>query len=67
MTAATPVVCPKCGQRADRRPGFRLTDAGADAVFVDDELAVLAPQYLDCLQCGHRSVVPGGSIEVRQP
>lgn len=63
---AEPVVCAKCKQSANRRPGFRLTDAGPDAVFVGEE-AIVAPQWLECLNCGHKEMVPGGSIEVRKP
>jgi hypothetical protein len=65
---AEPAVCENkaCGQRADRRPGFRLYDAGPEAIFVGEE-AIPAPQWLECIACGTKRIVPGGSIEVRRP
>jgi hypothetical protein len=61
-----PVVCEHCGQRADRRPGFRLREITAEAVFVGDELAVADPVWLECLGCGQGRPVSRASIEVRK-
>jgi hypothetical protein len=64
-TLVTP--CPKCGQRADEPPGFRLTDDGPEAVFVHDQLVATDPEVLECRTCGHKRLVPRDSVEkVRQ-
>jgi len=51
----------------NKPPGLRLYDVGPDAVFVGDELALLAPKWLECRSCGHRVMVDGTAVTaVRQ-
>lgn len=57
------VVCAKCGQRGDERPGLKLSEYRTEAVFVGDQL-VPTPQRLTCLACNHSVAVPRGSIDV---
>lgn len=59
--------CPRCGQKANEPPGFRLTDDGPEALMTE-EVTVLDPQVLECRSCGSRRLVPRDSVErVRRP
>jgi hypothetical protein len=60
-----PVVCPKCGQRGDERPGFRRRQYPEAVGFADSEMHPV--DSFACNACGFGFVVPLGSIEVRQP
>lgn len=65
-----PVVCPRCGQRADERPGFKLEDYEQLEAVIFDEGTLVGPdlpQRLVCRNCGKTQSVPRGSIEVRRP
>lgn len=56
--------CAKCGQMGNKPPGLKLYDVGPEAIFVGDELALLAPQWLECRSCGHRVMVDGTAVTV---
>jgi hypothetical protein len=61
------VECPKCGQPGNQPPGLKLEEWDTlEAVFSNDDLAMLEPQKLRCLNCGAQWPVPRGSITVRK-
>jgi hypothetical protein len=68
MPEGRPVVCPRCGQRGNERPGLKLGDyEGLQAVFVGDELVPgFTPQRIVCQSCWHSWPVARGSVEIRK-
>jgi len=64
MPSPEPVVCKKCGQKGNERPGFRRLPF-PEAVGNDQDMMLV--DSFQCNNCGTSFVVPIGSIQVRKP
>jgi predicted nucleic-acid-binding Zn-ribbon protein len=60
-----PLCCPKCGQSGAERPGLRLERGLPEAVFVGEE--GFPTETITCNACGHRWLIPAGSVRVIKP
>ncbi len=61
-----PFVCPRCGQRGDQLPGFKVRDLPEAVGFADDGGMTLVDSF-ECGSCGYGFVTPKGAIEIRKP
>jgi len=60
-----PLVCPKCQQKGNERPGFKVLPLPEAVGFADSEMHLV--DSFECNNCGFGFVVPKGRIEIRKP
>jgi len=60
-----PVVCPKCHQKGNARPGFKVLSLPEAVGFADSEMHLV--DSFRCNNCGFTFVTPIGRIEIRRP
>jgi DNA-directed RNA polymerase subunit RPC12/RpoP len=59
-----PVICTKCGQKGNERPGFKILPFPEAVGFTDSDMQMV--DSFECNHCGFKFVAPKGVVEIRR-